>query len=164
MPSLVIFNGAKYLLSKIRVQAATGTDIAIKREEVVLSVGDTHHNYMTDPAPPQIMVESAVGKEEIPRVVVYNYGGKFYVMSGLELAIEKFKESKSGVIKAKLLSKHMLKKCAEDYEGGTIVTEPPKPAWQRDHNRDERPRNSYNSSVGYNSRPGNPNNRNPRDR
>jgi hypothetical protein len=150
MPSLVLFNGVKYLLSKIRVQAATGRDIAIKREEVVLSIGDTHYDYIADPALPQIMIDASDIKEDIPRIAVIQYSGKYYVMSGHDTALEKFKESKSGTIKAKLLSKHMLKKCDETHEGAVIVTEAPPPP-RREYNND-RPRSGYNSSIGYNNR------------
>lgn len=125
MPSIVKFNGVQYLLSRIRTQAAIATDAAIKRADAVLSLSDIKIEIDADL--PVMIIDPAEEKEEIPRVIVYQFGGKFYVLNGLELAIEKFKESKSGTIKAKLLSKHMLKKCVPNYEGAKIVAEIPEP-------------------------------------
>jgi hypothetical protein len=155
MPSSVLFNGQRYLLSKIRVQAATGNDIAVKREDVVLDDAD-----LPDIAGIQRPIFELGGNDaddrEIPRVAVYQYGGKFFILNGLLLAREKFAESKSGTIKAKLLSKHMLKKCDVNHEGATIVQPAPPSRFgdrQNDYSRDResRPRQGgYNSSIGYN--------------
>lgn len=173
MASRVSFNGVRYLLSKINAQAAIGSDIALKRTEVVLSIGDTHYDYIADPKLPDLELDLKEAEDKIHRIAVFPYNGKFYVMNGVEQAQEKFAESNSGVIKAKLISKHMLKKCAEGHAGAAIVTEADLLRREREREREERaerigsysrdnrdsrdsrdtrpPRTSFNNSIGFNS-------------
>lgn len=151
MAFIVFFNGTQYDLARIRTQAGQTHEVEVKRKEAVLDPGDVGEGELAAPylkAPLATTSRDAQDLHNIANViesidkhiVVYQHGGKFYFLLGLERALERFKES--DVIKARVLTKHMLKKCAVGYEGGKIVAEVP-----------ESPRRSYSSNRDDWSRP-----------
>ena len=142
MSSIVYFNGTEYDIDKIHTQAALGHDIEVKRADVVLSVADVNEEEVQ---PPQVKTPGT----SLPldrTVAVYQYYGRYYIMQGLSRAIDGF--DKGDTIKAKLISKHMLKKCECGYVGGKIVVEAPEPIRRYSGYRDDAPRSSsYNRNT-----------------
>jgi hypothetical protein len=136
MSSIVYFNGNEYDIDKIHTQAALGHDIEVKRTDVVLSSDVVNEEEVQ---PPTVKTPGAESSFE-RTVAVYRYFGRYYIMQGLVRAVDGF--AKGETIKAKLISKHMLKKCETGYEGAKIVVETPEPP-RRSYSSDREQRNDY---------------------
>jgi hypothetical protein len=142
MSSIIVFNGTEYDLTKIHTQAALGHDIEINRRDVVLNAGDV----VGEEVQPPVMNWDSLTADTTPErtVAVYRYFGRYYIMQGLMRAVDDF--AKRDTIKAKLISKHMLKKCECGYVGGKIVVEAPEPRRYGSY-RDDAPRSTYNRNT-----------------
>jgi hypothetical protein len=151
MPTLVTFNGSRYLLSSIRTHAASAPPISIKRDQVMLVDADVDHEMFPGLATLSIdqndvATASSTGVAE-RLLIVCIYGGKYYFLQGAELAKTQFEQTDT--VKARFLSKPALKKCLLGYVGAKIVVEEPEPRFQSrgygDRSRSyDAPRTTYN--------------------